>query len=535
LTKRVFRSFAVAVVAALALSGCSGEANPKEQPITIGVVSNFTTFDPAGSWAIPDQEIMHQVYSPLFNTRPSDPKLRPDLAFVSTFESEYVFLVSLKEDLTFANGNELTSSDVVYSFNRVRAINSPNGPVSLLSNIESVTARNDLIVEYRLKVPFDRTIKNVLSSVASLIVDEEVFPADEILSNEEIVAAQPFNGQYVIDSFKQNEYVSFSKNPEYGGVLKRAKNNGLLIKYFTDSSNLLLEAQTGALDVALGWRSLDAAAVENLTQQGMLLQSPVGVEANYLVFDHRIMPFGTETPEPDSGKALAVRQAIAHLIDREQLAKEAHFNTATPAYSIVPSSVVGSFDAMTGLYGNYRGGPNLSSAIEVLQQAGITEPVQIELTFSPERFGPAVNQQMILLADQLNQSGLFEAKVVAMEWSALREARNNGQLAFWMAVWGPDFVEADNYLSPFFRTDTRFFDNGWGSDAVDKLLIEQLSEKNPDRRGELLAEVQIQAAADLPLLPMLETGKFAVIKPEILGFEEILDTSYKLRLGHLTR
>ena len=48
------------------------------------------------------------------------------------------YTCNLKPDLKFANGHDLTSSDVKFSFDRENTINDPNGPQSLLANLGSV-------------------------------------------------------------------------------------------------------------------------------------------------------------------------------------------------------------------------------------------------------------------------------------------------------------------------------------------------------------------------------------------------------------
>jgi peptide/nickel transport system substrate-binding protein len=525
-------AISMALVGALSLSGCAGV---NQEPITIGVGTYFTTIDPAGSWNIADQEIMHQVYTPIFNSLPGQEELEGEIAQSWEFESEKVFVVKLKDGLTFANGNQLDSSDVVYSFDRLRGIASPAGPVGLISNVESVVARDNLTLEYNLKVANDQALMALLSSVASLVVDEEVFPEGELLANEAIVDAQAFSGQYVINSIKQDEFVSYVPNPGYKGLLGPAKNSGVVMRYFSDVSNLVLEAKSGNLDVVMGWRSLDAKASSEIEKQGYTLAKGVGVEPNFLALDFRNMPFGTETDTPDAAKALAVRQALAHVIDKQSFADNAHFGMAEVATSIVPSAIPGSFDAMTALYGDGQGGPSLDKAKQVLASAGIEEPLDLEIAYSPDRYGASVIEQVIDLADQLNQSGLFTLSLKAMEWSAFREARTNGQLASWHQTWGPDYTEVDNYVTPLIRSDLNFIRGAYVNTEVDALIYAQLSEPDFAKRSEILKQIQEQLALDLPAIPMLSTDRFALVKSGINGVAETFDVSYKFRLGNISR
>src|SRR3712207_7601724 len=52
----------------------------------------------------------------------------------------FPYTTLFRSGLTFANGHELTSSDVKFSFDRILKINAPDGPASLLANLDSTDA-----------------------------------------------------------------------------------------------------------------------------------------------------------------------------------------------------------------------------------------------------------------------------------------------------------------------------------------------------------------------------------------------------------
>ena len=91
------------------------------------------------------------------------------------------------------------------------------------------------------------------------------------------------------------------------------------MKYFTDSSNLKLEVQEGSVDVAL--RSLSATDIDDLrgNDNVSVLDGPGG-EIRYITFNFNTQPYGATTAEADPAKALAVRQAVADIVDRGELA-----------------------------------------------------------------------------------------------------------------------------------------------------------------------------------------------------------------------
>src|SRR5690606_28583941 len=109
-----------------------------------------------------------------------------------------------------------------------------------------------------------------------------------------------------------------------------------------------------------------------------------GGEIRYITFNFNTQPFGATTPEADPAKALAVRQAVASLVDREAISDQVYNGTYTPLYSYVPEGFAGATDALKGLYGDGEGGPDAAKAKEILDAAGVATPVALSLQYSPD-------------------------------------------------------------------------------------------------------------------------------------------------------
>ena len=92
--------------------------------------------DPAGSYDNGSFQVMNQVYPFLMNFVPGTGALEPDIAQRCAFSAPTTYNCVLKPGLKFANGHDLTSSDVKFSLDRERVIDDPNGPQSLLANLE---------------------------------------------------------------------------------------------------------------------------------------------------------------------------------------------------------------------------------------------------------------------------------------------------------------------------------------------------------------------------------------------------------------
>jgi peptide/nickel transport system substrate-binding protein len=521
--------------AALVLTGCSGTPaeNSDGSTITIGTTDKVTTLDPAGSYDNGSFAVQNQVFPFLMNTPYGSPDVEPDIAVSAEFTAPTEYTVTLKPDLVWANGNDLTSSDVKFSFDRQLAIAADNGPSSLLYNLESVDAPDDTTVVFNLLSPDDQIFPQILSSPAGPIVDEDSFAATELTPDDDIVEANAFAGQYVITSYDFNNLIGYKANPDYAGLLGPAKTDVVNVKYFADSSNLKLEVQEGGIDVA--FRSLSATDIDDLrgNDKVKVVDGPGG-EIRYITFHFNTQPFGATTADADATKALAVRQAVADLVDREEIADQVYKGTYTPLYSYIPEGLTGATESLKGLYGDGAGAPDVDKAKATLAAAGVTEPVELSLQYSNDHYGPSSGDEYALIKDQLESSGLFTVNLQTTEWVQYSKDRSSDVYPAYQLGWFPDYSDADNYLTPFFLTDN-FLANHYSDPEVNDLILEQASTADPAARTALIEEIQDKVAAQLSTVPLLQGAQVAVTGTTVTGAQDTLDASFKFRYAALAK
>ena len=130
--KALQSAIALAGVSAFALTACTGPSGGGTATgsaagggtITYGTTDKVVTLDPAGSYDNGSFMVMNQIYPFLMNSKPGTADSTPDIAESAYFTSPTEYTVKLKPGLKFANGNELTSSDVKFSI-RPRRQRSP--------------------------------------------------------------------------------------------------------------------------------------------------------------------------------------------------------------------------------------------------------------------------------------------------------------------------------------------------------------------------------------------------------------------------
>jgi len=158
----------------------------------------------------------------------------------------------------------------------------------------------------------------------------------------------------------------------------------------------------------------------------------------------------------------------------------------------------------------------------------------LSLGYTPTHYGPNAVDEATQLASQLNESGLFDVKTGDAEWEEYQTLYKEGAYDLFILGWYPDFLDADNYLSPFVR-DGGFFQNHYSNDKVNKLLDAELAETDDAAREEMFGQLQDIVAEDVPLMPSWNGANVAVASTEMDGVLETLDPTYIFRFWQISK
>lgn len=532
---------ALALAASLAATGCaqtktdsaSGDGSQASAALTTGTTDKVTSLDPAGSYDNGSFFVMNQVYGFLMNTAAgaTDMTPQPDLAESASFTKPTEYTVKLKKDLKFTNGHALSASDVKFTFDRMMKINDPNGPASLLGNLASVAAPDDQTVVFTLKVANDQLFSQILAGPVGPIVDEEVFPADKIMADDEIVKAHPFSGQYDLTTYTLNQLIGYKANPDYKGMLGAPKSEVVNTKYYADANNLKLDIEQGNIDVAN--RSLSATDIDSLRKNDKVtVNEGPGGEIRYIVFNMDTMPFGAKAKDADAKKSLAVRQAAANLVDRQAISTDVYKDTYTPLFGYVPAGFAAAGDHFKTDFGDGQGKPSLEKAKKALADAGVPTPVTLNLQYNPDHYGPGSGDEYAAVKAQLENGGVFKVNLQSTEWVQYSKDRVKDAYPMFQLGWFPDYSDADNFLAPFFAKNN-FLVNHYDNPSVQKQIADQVGIADKAAREAALTKIQDEVAADIPTLPLLQGKQFAISAKDVQGVT--LDASFKFRLGTLSK
>ncbi|MFJ4858967.1 ABC transporter substrate-binding protein [Streptomyces sp. NPDC088730] len=512
----------------LAACGASDGGSDGGGAIVVGTTDRFVgskgvpaPLDPAigyeaGVWNVLRQTVQTLTHVPRGGGEPV-PEAAESCSFTDTENESY--RCKLRSGLEFADGSAVTAEDVKYSIDRVIRIKSANGPVALLDNIDTVETKGEREVIFHLRTS-DATFPYKLATPPAGIVQPAKYPAGSPRDGFQVDGSGPYTMKPEVKD-DQVVKVVFTKNPHYKGDLK-VLNDKVELDLFPDAT---------AMGKALGDKKIDMMTrtmspeqsrkmLEN-PQDGIKLTEMPGLAISYLGFD---------TDDP-AVKNKAVRQAMAQVIDRGQIASEVYGTTAEPLYSLIPSSIAGHTNSFFNKYGE----PSKAKAAAILRDARILTPVKFTLHYTTDHYGDATAAEFRTLRKQLNDTGLFDVTVEGTPWEKYRPAELRGEYAVYGMGWFPDFPDPDNYTAPFLDRNN-FLDSPYTSVLAQKTLIPQ-SRREADRSTAAKTFKQLQdiVAEDVPVLPVWQGKQYVASLDGLTGVEWAVNSSADLQLWELSR
>ena len=512
------------VVSACGSGGGGGSKGGDGDNLIIGTTESVTAVDPAGSYDFGSWELQYQIFQQLMSIPAGGDTPEPNAADCKQDDPKKI-TCTLVEGLKFSNGNDLTSSDVKFSMERNIAINDPNGSAVLLGSISDGDEKAPKLADGAVETPDDTTVvfnlnkadltfMKVLTTATASIVDEETYPADKLLADDKSVGSGPFT----LAQYKPKEQAVFEANDKYTGDNK-AKTKRIFLKFFGSNGPLKTAIENGSVNVA--WRTLSPTDLNDLGKKDSVeVVNGKGSEFRYWVWQ-----LGTPV-----GKDKAIRQAVANIVDRDAIAQNAYDGIVTPSYSIVPQGFAGQKDSFKERYP----APDVDKAAKLLEGAGVKTPVDLTLGYTPTHYGPNAVEEANELKSQLEASKLFTVKTESAEWEQYQTNYKKNAYDLFILGWYPDFLDSDNYLTPFLR-DGGFYANNYKNEKVNSLLDQELAETDEAKRNEMLGELQDITAEDVPLIPSWNGKNTAVTDKTVAGVEETLDPTYIFRLWGLSK
>ena len=381
----MLRSAVVLALCALMFAACStgsgalppptGLAN--DQTLRFPIQHDVSTLDPAMIDTEAEAEIAHNLFDGLLKFD-SNLNISPDIAAampaISADGTTYTF--KLRADVTFSNGDKVTSRDVLYSWNRAAAMQGPyavnlsailgydkvSANQTTGSALETLLEKNDpSVTMYGLTAPDDNTVVAKLTgaagwfepaiaqpAVAGTIVDENVVKSDfeGWWSKPETLIG---TGAYRMSAHTSDQSMDFTAIGAWWGRPKPTLNK-VHVDVVTDPASALTRYDRGDFDLygyaAYGPAALDVAHIlASPSQKGQVVLEVKN--KTYFVTFNMVSDAKRPAGGPftlDQGKsAHDLRLAFALSVDVTKLAKDLCANIACiPATGgVIPKGLAG--------------------------------------------------------------------------------------------------------------------------------------------------------------------------------------------------
>ena len=212
--KKAAAAAAIAVTAAFAITACAGSGTDGGSgadgggTLTLGAILAPTTFDPAGSEWGNRAPFYQAVYDTLLLATPEG-TIEPWLATEWSYNDDSTVLtITLRDDVTFSDGSDLDSADVVATMQRSKDGSGPDK--GYFNNVATIEAPDATTVVLTLSAP-DPALLSYLTRTAGLVA------SSESLESADLPTTPVGSGPYVLDTSATVTGTSYAytKNADY--------------------------------------------------------------------------------------------------------------------------------------------------------------------------------------------------------------------------------------------------------------------------------------------------------------------------------
>lgn len=457
------------------------------------------------TFVTPDQlaaDVRMLLYTPLV-LYDGDAAFRPYLAREWTWNDDHTQLrFMLRDDVRWHDGTPLTAADVAWSLDIARDQRYAYGAGGDLAGIRAVSTDGTNGVE----IEFERPFTDDVEPFVSLPILPRHLLADvpsEAFARADYHRAPIGSGPYRFAGRSAAGLLSFERFDDFPDGLGRGHLDRIVFRAVSDPSTLVIELQTGAIDLCITGASL-ARQFETARDVRALSVAPAGVQ---------VIPLDTRKPPFDDPR---VRRAMSAALRRNEIAGIVS-PLATAATTFMPASNPFLDPAFAQPDGDS------AQAATLLDEAGYTalgtDGIRRDTAGRPLRFTllatPALEAPLVVLQAQLRRIGV-DVELRFMEGASFIAAIRDPErrpAAMALAFFPSKLIQPD----PFPQLHSAGPSNlaAYSNVTVDSLVMELRRVVEPHRRGELYRELQRHVAEDVPTLYMLYIPRLAALGPRL--------------------
>ncbi len=411
-----------------------------------------------------------------------------------------VYTVELRKGVKSPFGNEFTSVDVVWGWEKSLAQKRTGAFIAKVAGVVKVEVLDQYTVEFTLEAPSSIFLTALTLYTPSLYDSTEVkkhaTPADPWALKWIDQNTAGF-GAYHLQSLKSGEEAVFVANPNYWGG--KPFYDRVVYKEVPNAGTRFTLMRTGQVQ----WtEELTLKQISELKKDKRVkVESDQGTGFASVRMNPTIKPFDNPL----------LRQAISYATDYKALNQAVFENLGTQARSIV-SPIIPGADTSAWKYDT-----NLDQARQLLKQAGYADGVDVTLEYaSIFWFEESVAIQM---KDQLGKAGIrVNLQKITDADMRSRTAPNKRDLPFFTFMDNPIVLDPVYALYLNAHSEGASNRNNYTNPEFDKLVNAARIEQNSKKRLELVRKAQQIHTTDATWVMTMYTGSHEAMAPCMIGY-----------------
>jgi peptide/nickel transport system substrate-binding protein len=458
--------------------------------LKVGVSSGVNSMDPQFHNETPTNSVNSNLFDGLVNF---DKDLNPYPALAESWEvlDDVTWRFTLRQGVTFHNGNAFDADDVIWSFNRAKT-SDKSGFKGALSAIQSMEKVDDYTVDVTTNGPFPI----LLAKLTYLkIMDKEYA---EPMSDEDLGRKPVGTGPYTLLSWQRGQSIVLEANPDY--FLGMPSIERVEIRPLTNDSTRVAAILSNAVGLINQVPVRDVDRIKAISQLRFVMQP--GLRLIYLQMDqHREQSPYVEGVESNPFLDVRVRKALYHGIDEDAIVEHIMGGFAVPAGQYYPAAVTGYDPNVT------RPPYDPDKARQLLKEAGYEDGFTVTLDTPNDRY---INDDKIAqaVASSLAKIGI-NVKVNAIPKGSFFPKANDADSSFNLIGWacsdgdGSAYLDANAHTYDPERGYGRYNGGRYSNPEVDAIIQESSTVLEPEKREALLIEATHKALLeDQNIIPL---------------------------------
>ena len=519
---------AIGMAAALALAACSSDTGSSstppagsaattsagtagtpsaggamsETPLVIARSMDVNSLDPQRAYCDTCQIFMTAVYETLIGLGQDNKTLIPRLATkwsANADLTEYTF--DLDPNAKFADGTQVTSTDVKFSWERLQALKGSSS--YLVSLIESIDDTDPAVVKVTLSQPNSAFLAQVnapyLGIVNSKLAEAQGATTDPATDKAEtwFLSNSAGSGAFELESYTEGSELKFKANPDYWGTNK-PKFPEVTIKQTDTAVTQRQQLEQGAVDIAM---QISADTASGMSGGDVVVEPVPSFNYVYLAL----------SPGAKDGAELTddVRKAIRLALDYDHLVEV----TVGGQGRAQPSPIPNGFAGTDGLAAPAQ---QLDQAKQLL--AGKT--YTFDATFpSLNVYGVDFSTAMQEIQSELKEVGIT-LNLNPIEISVWADKIGSDGIPVTMLYFAPDHTDSSQYVQYFgLVTDSQW--TTWSRLPVDtsqeELLAKAFATADDSARAGIYNQLAQKMIDDDVIIPIVNPNLFLASRPDIKG------------------